>query len=413
MSTFKASAASLLSQCTDDLLKDDCTTAIECEIRDGDGYETNTIFFQTLGALISSFSRSDLRTQGLYRLSGNNAIQKTFLDYFENMPIAQVTFAIERACALKALIRKMKNRIFPYSQRAALINVSKNEASNLWVSQNGGNPKTLKALRILCWFIPNTHRRILHMLLPHLMKVVAEEKHNKMSLSNIAMIFTPLIFPVIENGDMKESERDITNMSKLLAICALHSDDLFSLPDDLIHSVDNSIRMQREDSAFQLNDLLQSEESEPVIATPTVYCSPSKSTTQYELAKLMAEINSMKDESTKKRLMKSYQKMQREKLGIDENKIRKPFLSLNLMSKLSKSARLPFSPKSKNTESETETDEACGSSICTDDLSSIDSSKHDFDMVSIASSNVTINSMNADLAMTPLQKKALSREYLI
>ena len=56
---------------------------------------------------------------------------------------------------------------------------------------------------------------------------------------------------------MKESERDITNMSKLLAICALHSDDLFSLPDDLIHSVDNSIRMQREDSAFQLDNLLQ------------------------------------------------------------------------------------------------------------------------------------------------------------
>lgn len=56
---------------------------------------------------------------------------------------------------------------------------------------------------------------------------------------------------------MKESEQDVANMSALLAICIHHYSELFSLPDELIHSVDDSIKMQREDSSFQLDSYLQ------------------------------------------------------------------------------------------------------------------------------------------------------------
>lgn len=40
----------------------------------------------------------------------------------------------------------------------------------------------------------------------------------------------------------------------------------------------------------------------------------------------MAQINALDNEATKKRLLKKYQKMQREKLGIDDDKLRKVVL---------------------------------------------------------------------------------------
>lgn len=73
--------------------------------------------------------------------------------------------------------------------------------------------------------------------------------------------------------------------------------------------------------------------SEPVIITPKIYCSPSPSRktkngcemdiTNIEMAKLMATINSLKDGSKKVQMVKRYQKTQRQKLGIDEKKLRK------------------------------------------------------------------------------------------
>lgn len=103
----------------------------------------------------------------------------------------------------------------------------------------------LKALQILIYFIPESLKLCLKHLLIHLCEIIRNAEQNKMGVENVAILFVSIIFPIAQDADtMSEMKMDIVKMSKLIPILLNHSEELFSLPDEVILTLESSLEKQ-------------------------------------------------------------------------------------------------------------------------------------------------------------------------
>ena len=59
-----------------------------------------------------------------------------------------------------------------------------------------GSPRQIYVLRLLVMLLPPAHRACLRLLLNFLCQIAAKEAVNKMSISNLAVVFAPTLFYV-------------------------------------------------------------------------------------------------------------------------------------------------------------------------------------------------------------------------
>ena len=60
--------------------------------------------------------------------------------------------------------------------------------------------KVVKALQILIYYTHEKYQRCLQKLVIHLSELADRESYNKMGADNLAIIFTPVMFPGVSSG---------------------------------------------------------------------------------------------------------------------------------------------------------------------------------------------------------------------
>lgn len=138
------------------------------------------------------------------------------------------------------MLRKLPDTLFPLCQRPALIDLAE-----ILTNRKNADENVLKALQILIYFIPETLKHCLKQLLAHLGHILEQVDVNKMGIENIAILFAATIFPVRKEMDsMDEMKKDIEQMSKLFPILLERAEELFSLPDEVIDTLESSLEKQ-------------------------------------------------------------------------------------------------------------------------------------------------------------------------
>lgn len=342
MNAFTASAVALLSRYSNNLLKEDAQSALSAKTF-GDGQEIAKIV-QTIISFIDSFDDNEYLVRGLYRISGSLSAQQNALNIIENAKGTPLKLyfiyelaAEDKASCVKTLLRKMPDTLFPQCQRAALMDLTEVAKQ---IDLNGENEHAFRALQILVYFIPDLQKRCLERLLIHLAKVAAHSDENKMDISNLSLLFCSYIFPVAkDHNNMEEAKEEIERFSRLFPLLLRHIDELFHLSDELLETLDASLMKQALDhnlsgsrySSPFLTPLKKQSLDDPEVvmvqSCSTRVLTPTKSTTDLEMAKLAAEIASMSDGPKRRRLLKKIQCEQRQKLGIRKipNLLKKTF----------------------------------------------------------------------------------------
>ncbi|XP_042862274.1 uncharacterized protein LOC122247246 isoform X5 [Penaeus japonicus] len=141
-------------------------------------------------------SVENLRSDGLYRISGNAAqIQKIRYE------VAQRNYTIlsrekevhNLSGALKLFFRELKEPLIPFANYQDFIQATGSE----YRKKNQQVEKLTKAVRQL----PVENYDTLKVLLQHLLRVSEYESENRMSISNLAIVFGPcLLWPKITNA---------------------------------------------------------------------------------------------------------------------------------------------------------------------------------------------------------------------
>uniref|UniRef100_A0A183BNG4 Rho-GAP domain-containing protein n=1 Tax=Globodera pallida TaxID=36090 RepID=A0A183BNG4_GLOPA len=328
MNEFTTSAIALLSRYSNSLLKKDSEAALSGEVF-GDDRKSENINLEYL-------------VRGLYRLNGSLAMQQNALNIIENAKGSQLKLyfiyelsAEDKASCIKTLLRKMPDTLFPHCQRVALLDLA-DMATHLESEE-----RIFKALQILVYFIPETHKICLESLLIHLKAVTAHSDENKMDEANLSLLFSSYIFPVLQNYDsIEKAKEEIERFGRLFPILLKHIDLLFKLSDELVQNLDASLIKKMSEHNGSANTtfspLLQtpSRNSKTTKVVMVQSCSkrvltPTRSTTDLEVAKLAAKIASMEEGATRKRLLNKMMSVQRQKLGIRNKSILKRALNRN------------------------------------------------------------------------------------
>ncbi|KAL3110346.1 hypothetical protein niasHT_011784 [Heterodera trifolii] len=350
MNDFTTVAIALLSRYSNNLLKKDSEAALSGEIV-GDERETENIV-RTLITIIDSFEENEFFAQGLYRLSGSLTTQQNALNIIENAKGRELKLyfiyelnATDKASCIKTLLRKMPDTLFPHCQRVALLDLSGMVTS--YGAPGESDDRILKALQILVYFIPETHKQCLECLLIHLKRVSAHSDKNKMDESNLGLLFSSYIFPVQQQKyeSIEKAKDEIAQFCRLFPVLLKHCDALFKLPVELVQTFDASL-MKRALEQQNCGDLTIS--STPSAFSPLLpipnrntktprrdeddaevaivhSCSkrvvtPNQNTTDLEVAKLAANIASMEEGSARSRLLNKMMTVQRQKMGIKKKK---------------------------------------------------------------------------------------------
>uniref|UniRef100_A0A914GUI0 Rho-GAP domain-containing protein n=1 Tax=Globodera rostochiensis TaxID=31243 RepID=A0A914GUI0_GLORO len=334
MNEFTTSAIALLSRYSNSLLKKDSEAALSGEVF-GDERKAGNIV-GTLITFIDSFEEKEYLVRGLYRLNGSLAMQQNSLNIIENAKGSQLKLyfiyelsAEDKASCIKTLLRKMPDTLFPHCQRVALLDLA-DMAKHLESEE-----RIFKALQILVYFIPETHK-------------ISHSDENKMDEANLSLLFSSYIFPVLQNYDsIEKAKEEIEQFGRLFPILLRHIEHLFKLSDELVQNLDASLIKKMSEHNGSANTtfspLLQTpsriskttskdEDDSEVVMVQS--CSkrvltPTRSTTDLEVAKLAAKIASMEEGATKKRLLNKMVSVQRQKLGIRNRSILKRALNRN------------------------------------------------------------------------------------
>ncbi|KAK8731893.1 hypothetical protein OTU49_007317, partial [Cherax quadricarinatus] len=136
-------------------------------------------------------SQENLRTDGLYRISGNAAqIQKIRFEVAQRnyIILSQEKEIHNLSGALKLFFRELKEPLIPFDNYQDFIQATGSEYRRI----NQQVDRLSKAVNML----PPENYDTLKVLLQHLLRVSEFESENRMSISNLAIVFGPcLLWP--------------------------------------------------------------------------------------------------------------------------------------------------------------------------------------------------------------------------
>ncbi|KAI7903848.1 uncharacterized protein BX663DRAFT_505448 [Cokeromyces recurvatus] len=170
-----------------------------------------------------------LQKEGIYRISGRQANidqlkhqfeldeEKVNLDNFDVFTIATV---------LKMYIRELKRPLFDF-------NVQTRSAYN----KNMPQAQKFNLLETKLSNLSLAHRSTLHCIIRHLSKVNAHNQANKMNISNLAMIFTPVIFHDYNQTDESLHLNNEWSPDDLFGDLLLYHDLIFPKAEDFARRI--------------------------------------------------------------------------------------------------------------------------------------------------------------------------------
>ncbi|XP_063868938.1 rho GTPase-activating protein 12-like isoform X5 [Scylla paramamosain] len=155
--------------------------------------KTNIPIFVLLCIQNIEKNEENLKTDGLYRISGNAAqIQKIRFEVAQRKynVLSQEKEIHNLSGALKLFFRELKEPLIPYENYDDFIRATGSEYRRM----NQQADKLMKAVNKL----PAENRDTLRVLVQHLLRVSEYESENRMSLSNLAIVFGPcLMWPKV------------------------------------------------------------------------------------------------------------------------------------------------------------------------------------------------------------------------
>lgn len=155
--------------------------------------KTNIPIFVLLCIQNIEKNEENLKTDGLYRISGNAAqIQKIRFEVAQRKynALSQEKEIHNLSGALKLFFRELKEPLIPYDNYDDFIRATGSEYRRM----NQQADKLMKAVNKL----PAENRDTLKVLIQHLLRVSEYESENRMSLSNLAIVFGPcLMWPKV------------------------------------------------------------------------------------------------------------------------------------------------------------------------------------------------------------------------
>jgi hypothetical protein len=136
---------------------------------------------------ISFIERHGLKTEGIYRIPGDNDLIKFCKSEWDSGKDPLIDFTdgdnhdmLHATCSvLKMFIREQPLPLIPYEYYDEIITNANNEE------------KLRGSLELIFDVIPSCHKLFLHKLLRHWSNVVLNSAENKMGSSNIAVVFAP------------------------------------------------------------------------------------------------------------------------------------------------------------------------------------------------------------------------------
>ncbi|CAB3380647.1 Hypothetical predicted protein [Cloeon dipterum] len=138
----------------------------------------------------------NLKTDGIYRASGNlSQVQKIRLQVDQNnlAVLDQEEEVHVLTGALKLFFRELKEPLIPFGLLDAALTASNNRDKS----------EKIRQFRGLVQQMPKENRATLKFLLEHLLRVVDNHTHNRMHISNLAIVFGPtLMWPKEESCNM-------------------------------------------------------------------------------------------------------------------------------------------------------------------------------------------------------------------
>lgn len=203
--------------------------------------------------LLNRLDQSGLKEEGILRIPGSSHktdLLKMELDHNFYLNPASVDRAFQKCstndviAVLKYFIRQLPNPLFTNDYIEVFLQLGKiTDAKD-----------QLKILKLLILQLPEAHRNVLKALLIFLSKVAENEKYNRMSLQNIAMIMAPNLF--LPKNMSRDAKKDLaTEMifaettGQLTKLMIKYQDILFTVPGFML----KQIRVQYETSIIRKN----------------------------------------------------------------------------------------------------------------------------------------------------------------
>ncbi|KAI8927778.1 Rho GTPase activation protein [Entophlyctis helioformis] len=158
---------------------------------------------------ITAIDQRGLKSQGIYRLSGNAAsIQRirTLVNQNNYTELDDENIDLNAVSGLlKLYFRELKDPLIPFEFYDRFIACMKIEEYN----------DRLIEIKTLVQSLPKVHYDVLEYLMRHLVRVASHSDVNKMEPSNLAIVFGPTIIRVPSNGndDMHAAYANMMNMS--------------------------------------------------------------------------------------------------------------------------------------------------------------------------------------------------------
>ncbi|XP_066596687.1 uncharacterized protein [Prorops nasuta] len=137
----------------------------------------------------TNFLEKHLTQEGLFRKAGSQIRQKELVSIIEKgFPLPDKAYAIDVANLLKTFFRNLSEPLIPYTYHDLFVHCAMLKGH------------CVEALLLASMFLPTRHLQTLAFFMEFLKKVSTYEKHNKMTIDNLAKVITPNIMPLQETS---------------------------------------------------------------------------------------------------------------------------------------------------------------------------------------------------------------------
>ncbi|EDQ90814.1 uncharacterized protein MONBRDRAFT_2505, partial [Monosiga brevicollis MX1] len=174
---------------------------------------------------IAALETLGLDSEGLFRVPGSGSQIDTLKsaydagqDLLADGSIPEGIHADAIAGCLKLFLRQLADPVMTQQHYSTLVKIG----------NMAGRDARLQALRAAVErLLPPAHSQVLALIMPFLKRVAAHANVNKMSVSNLAMVFGPTIMPAPKD-DMGAMLRDATAINTLTSEMIEYSEYIFA-----------------------------------------------------------------------------------------------------------------------------------------------------------------------------------------
>lgn len=248
-------------------------------------------------SVLIDYLRKHIDAEGIFRISGNKKRQeelKHLLDKDVEIDFDKDNYTEhDVASSLKQFLAELPEPII----------TSAHVKIHMQIIDIDNTERQIKALQLLFLLIPPENRHLMQQLL-ELLHDIAENKENKMSAFNLAVVFAPsiMLYKHRSSSCLSAVPEDITTFTAALAFMIDHVQEIFAIPDDLLKEI------EEQKSSRNTQDSDTPVASKPFCAQvdPRLYHTSGNKYTANALIDLYTQMSEMEDTPMKQQFLKRF-----------------------------------------------------------------------------------------------------------